>query len=278
MTVTTDKYTYYKIVNTTLNSPTLERDVTVDFYFPKNDRLRQQLSLLLVNDGQDLAQAGLINTLEQLMQKNAIEPLLVVGIHCGADRINEYGTAFITDYKGRGTKAKAYQHFIFSELIPYIKENFGIHEFKDKAFAGFSLGGLSALDIVWNYAAHFSKVGVFSGSLWWRTQSMHQHSFEEDKDRIMHQQVRAGAYKPWLNFFFQCGLLDETEDRNNNGVIDSIDDTMDLIFELEKKGYGRKTNICYHEMPNGKHDIETWGKALPVFLDWGWGKQNECQS
>jgi enterochelin esterase-like enzyme len=278
MIKTTDNYTYYRIINTTLNSPILERDVTVDFYFPKNALLRQQLSLLFINDGQDMEKAGLITTLEKLMKEDAIAPLLIVAIHCGNDRVNEYGTAFITDYKGRGIKAKAYQQFIFNELIPYIRENFSINEFKEKAFAGFSLGGLSALDIVWNYAEQFSKVGVFSGSLWWRTQSVHEDKFEEDKDRIMHQQVRAGSYKPWLKFFFQCGLLDETEDRNNNGVIDSIDDTMDLIHELEKKGYGRFTNICYYEMPTGRHDVETWGQALPVFLKWGWGIQNECQS
>ena len=36
-------------------------------------------------------------------------------------------------------------------------------------------------------------------------------------------------YFPGLKFFFQCGNMDETMDRNKNGIIDSIDDTLDLI-------------------------------------------------
>jgi hypothetical protein len=65
--------------------------------------------------------------------------------------------------------------------------------------------------------------------------------------------------------------MDETMDRNNNGIIDSIDDTLDLIKELERKGY-RKEDITYLEFANGKHDIPTWAKAMPEFLKWGWGK------
>jgi uncharacterized Zn ribbon protein len=65
--------------------------------------------------------------------------------------------------------------------------------------------------------------------------------------------------------------MDETMDRNSNGIIDSIDDTVDLIKELEGKGYSRGNDIHYVEMADGKHDIPTWGRAMPEFLKWGWG-------
>jgi len=55
-------------------------------------------------------------------------------------------------------------------------------------------------------------------------------------------------------------------DRNKNGIIDSIDDTRDLISELVKKGYEEGRDISYLEMPDGRHDIETWAKAMPDFL------------
>jgi enterochelin esterase-like enzyme len=258
-----------------LNSPLLEREVTVDFYLPKPFKKGQPLSLLLLNDGQDMVMAKLSTTLEDMYAAQEIMPLMVVGIHCGKERIEEYGTAFITDYKDRGKKAKAYQAFIFNELMPFIRNHFAIPEFKDKSFAGFSMGALSALDIVWNYAPHFKRVGVFSGSLWWRSKSSKGDSFEEDKDRIMHQQIRASAIKPWLEFYFQVGAQDESEDRNNNGVIDSIDDTQDLIKELEEKGYRQGLNIKYVLLPDGKHDVPTWGRALPDFLKWGWGISQE---
>ena len=87
----------------------------------------------------------------------------------------------------------------------------------------------------------------------------------------MHNQIRNGEYYPWLKFFFETGTLDETADRNKNGIIDSIDDTQSLIEELVKKGYDPETDIRYLELKDGKHNVATWGKAFPEFLKWGWG-------
>ena len=86
----------------------------------------------------------------------------------------------------------------------------------------------------------------------------------------MHSQIRKGDFHPGLKFFFEAGTLDETEDRNNNGVIDAIDDTLSLIEALKQKGYNAGTDICYLEMKEGRHDIATWAKAMPAFLKWGW--------
>ena len=59
-------------------------------------------------------------------------------------------------------------------------------------------------------------------------------------------------------------------DRNNNGIIDSIDDTISLINELIKKGYHPETDIRYMELKDGSHDVPTWALAFPEFLKWGW--------
>jgi enterochelin esterase-like enzyme len=201
-----------------------------------------------------------------------IVPLMCVGIHCGTDRRNEYGTASTLDYKGRGTKAGLYNRFIFEELLPFIEKEFKITSFKEKSFCGFSLGGLSALDIVWNHAEEFVKVGAFSGSFWWRSVSQDDPTFSEEDHHIMHNTIKKGNYYPWLKFYFETGTLDELADRNNNGIIDSIDDTISLIHELVKKGYTFNTDICYKELKDGHHDVVTWGRAFPDFLRWGWGK------
>ena len=97
--------------------------------------------------------------------------------------------------------------------------------------------------------------------------------FSEANDRLMHRQIRHGKYQPELKFFFQCGELDETEDRNGNNVIDSIDDTIDVMRELMGKGWLEGRNMRYLQLPDGKHDIRSWAKALPVFLKWGWRKK-----
>lgn len=253
-----------------VKSTNLNREVAVDFYLPLNENIATDISLLLINDGQDLVTMGFDKILDKLYSENTIAPLLYVGIHCGADRRNEYATANTLDYKGRGTKAALYTKFIFEELLPFIRKTFTVFAFKEKSFAGFSLGGLSALDIVWNNPKEFAKVGVFSGSLWWRDKDQEAIDFEESTDRIMHRQVREGAYAPWLQFFLEVGTKDETADRNNNGIIDAIDDTISLIDELKQKGYP-SVNIEYIELKDGRHDVPTWASAFPTFLKWGWG-------
>ena len=96
--------------------------------------------------------------------------------------------------------------------------------------------------------------------------------YNDDTDRIMHQQIRNGKYHPGLRFYFTTGSLDETADRNNNGIIDSIDDTLDLIKELKKWGYDSEHQVKYLNYDDGKHDVPTWGRAMPGFLLWGWGR------
>ncbi|GAC1486213.1 MAG: hypothetical protein NVS1B13_13530 [Flavisolibacter sp.] len=140
------------------------------------------------------------------------------------------------------------------------------------AMAGFSLGGLSALDIVWRHWNNFSLVGVFSGSFWWRTKDLND-DYNDDTDRIIHQLIKNGTYHPGLRFYFTTGSLDETADRNNNGVIDSIDDTLDLVKELTQLGYKMGEEINYVNYQDGKHDVVTWARAMPSFLLWGWGKE-----
>lgn len=252
----------------------LERDVIIDVYLPAQIYKNKSFDVLLINDGQDLRPMEFGTLINSLVASGSVAPLICVGIHCGIDRMNEYGTICRSDYMGRGSKAGLYSKFIFDELLPYIKSAFSIVSFKDKSFAGFSLGGLSALDIVWNHPREFVRAAVFSGSLWWRRRGYEDEGYNWEKDRIMHLQVEKGYYHPWLNFFFECGRLDETADRNNNGIIDSIEDTTDLIAALKESGY-TDDQIFYLELEDGRHNTETWKRAFPAFLEWGWGIVNK---
>ncbi|HEY8687905.1 MAG TPA: hypothetical protein VIM07_01620 [Chitinophagaceae bacterium] len=69
--------------------------------------------------------------------------------------------------------------------------------------------------------------------------------------------IRNGDNYPWLKFFFETGTKDETADRNGNGIIDAIDDTISLMDELVLKGYNRAGDIKYLELKEGKHDVAT---------------------
>ena len=251
-----------------LESIHLQRSVQVDLYVSGPGGTGAETSLLLLNDGQDLGRLGLAGILDDLYSRGSLAPLLCAGIHAGAGRKMEYGTACRPDYQGWGKMADGYSRFVMEELVPALRRKYADRGFKEKAFAGFSLGALSAMDIVWRHPQEFARAGLFSGSFWWRTKDKSDPAYDEDRDRIMHEEVRQGGYYPWLKFFFECGTEDEQEDRNHNGIIDSIDDTKDLMAALVHIGYDPSNDIYYHEIDGGKHDTDTWARAFPVFLNW----------
>jgi enterochelin esterase-like enzyme len=256
-----------------LHSVPLKRTVRLDVILPPDYQLSGKIyPILYLNDGQDLGRLKMVSVLDSIYQKKAVQPFVLVAIHAG-DRIQEYGTAAQADYMQRGSKAGLYTDFVLTELLPYIKKHYRVSTDPAKSvFAGFSLGGLSAFDLVFHHPERFSKAGVFSGSFWWRSKST-ADGYRDETDRIMHDLVRKGNYHKNLKFWFETGTDDETSDRNNNGVIDSIDDTLDLIGELEKKGYRRDEleqphDVHYVEINGGKHNQETWSQIMPDFLTW----------
>ncbi|GAA4409419.1 hypothetical protein GCM10023187_32660 [Nibrella viscosa] len=259
--------------DTALVSVPLNRPVTLDIILPPDyNSGPDDLPVLYLNDGQDLPRLRLTEILDSLYQQQAIPSFVLVAIHAG-DRIQEYGTAVQADYMQRGSKAGLYTNFILTELLPYIRKHYRITTHPARSvFAGFSLGGLSAFDLVWHHPEHFSKAGVFSGSFWWRKKGL--DAGYTDADRIMHELVRKGKADKRLKFWLQTGTLDETDDRDNDGVIDSIDDTLDLIAELERKGYRWGRDIRYVEVMGGRHNPETWSQVMPDFLRWAFGAAN----
>lgn len=259
----------FKKASISLYSEALQRQVHLQSFVLRPVFSFRPPALLLLNDGQDFAALGMENTLQQLHRAGALRPLVVVGIAAG-DRMQEYGTAGQPDYAGRGARAGAYTQFVLLELMPLLQQRFRLSAAASQhAFAGFSLGGLSAMDIAWNHPEVFGQVGVFSGALWWRSTPFDPAA--PDANRIIHQRVEKGPKRPGMRFWFQTGTHDETADRNNNGIIDAIDDTLDLIAALEKVGYSEE-DIAYVEVDRGEHNPQTWGKVMPDFLRWCFGK------
>ena len=249
-----------------LPSTYLKREVELEIFLPDNLMGNETLNLLLFNDGQDAEEMRFQEILSELYAKGKIAALALVAVKASVDRVEEYGVAGMPDFMGRGSKAKAYTQFITKELTPFIQETIATPVNGKRAFAGYSLGGLSAFDIAWNNDNLFDAVGVFSGSFWWRTKDLKDGY--TDADRIAHQLIRKTTVKPDLKFWLMTGTEDETADRNRNLIIDSIDDTIDVIKELVKKGYSRPDEVSYFEKVGGQHNIDTWSRVLPAFLMW----------
>jgi enterochelin esterase-like enzyme len=250
-----------------IESEYLKRIVRLDVY-RTDESPSQPHTMLLVNDGQDLATMEFETMLDTSRKSKDANPLMVVAIYCGDERTQEYGMSVAPDFKGWGSKAADYEKFIMRELLPFLRKKYKEVVFGQTAYAGFSLGALSAFDIAWNNPDVFSRIGAFSGSFWYRSVDKDDKSYDPWQHRMMHLQVANSEIRPGMKFFFECGELDETEDRNKNGVIDSIDDTIDLMQLLLQKGYRENTDFFYLQMPDGKHDVPSWAKALPKFFAW----------
>ncbi|MGH2537490.1 MAG: alpha/beta hydrolase [Candidatus Promineifilaceae bacterium] len=226
--------------------------------------------LLLLNDGQDAGALRLRETLARLAAAGRIESPIVVAIPTGAGRLQEYGTAGRASSLGLGRRARAYSRFVVEEALPLVAGRYPIAaQPEGVAILGASLGGLSAFDIAWNHPDVFGAVGVLSGSFWWSRKRRRGEPAGADR-RLAHEMARqrpAGAARPrvWL----QAGSRDEIADRDHNGVIDAIQDSLELAALMTAGG----GTAAYVEVPFGRHDPATWAGVLPDFLVWAFGRR-----
>ncbi|TDN37983.1 hypothetical protein A8B98_01640 [Hymenobacter sp. UV11] len=255
-----------------LFSVALGRVVRLDVVLPPgfSARAAEPYPVLYLQDGQDLARLHLPATLNRLYRRGDVRPFVLVAIHA-ADRLQEYGVAARPDYLGRGSRAGRYTDFMLNELLPYVQAHYHASaEPEEAALAGMSLGGLMAFDLAWHHPEAFLQVGAFSGAFWWRGRGLHDGY--TDADRLMHSLVLARPAQLGQQFWLQAGTDDETTDRNNNGIIDAIDDTLDLLTTLAAQGLPPAA-ARYVEVPGGHHHPDTWAAIFPDFLRWAFGTQ-----
>ena len=266
---------YVKPLRLTKRSLQLARKVQVVVYLPPDyySNRKQDFPLIIFNDGQDFERLGMEKVLKHVYGNALMRSAIVVGVCADSHRVLEYGTAACKAYNGFGSMANRYTRFIMSELVPYLRSQYRVtNVVEDTIIAGFSLGGLSALDIAWAHSETFGKVGVFSGSLWWRHTAFREE--DPDADRIMFEIIEKTEKREGLKFWFQTGTNDEKSDRNNNGVIDAIDDIHDMMKLLHLKGYADE-DMYYREVQDGEHNPDTWGAVMPEFLEWALGNQKD---
>ncbi|WP_071885942.1 alpha/beta hydrolase-fold protein [Hymenobacter sedentarius] len=265
--------TGFRLVREVLPSSFLGRDVELSILLPPAyDEVAAPFPVLYLNDGQDLERLNFQATLDELYARGAVQPFLVVALHANEQRKHEYGTAAHPDYDGRGDLAGVYSQFVLEEVLPFAQANYQASPNPAHAvMAGFSLGGLSAFDLVWHHPDAFARAGVFSGSFWWRQRAV--GAGYTPSDRIMHGLVRARRPHSSHRFWLQSGTLDEHNDRNQNGVIDSIEDCLDLIEELIKVGLDARQALRYVQVEGGHHHPDTWGRVMPDFLIWAFGQE-----
>lgn len=240
---------------------------TVDVFLPRDyaNATAASYPVIYAYDGQDMDSVHLADQLDSLQRTGAMRPVIVVAVHA-ADRLADYGTAGIPNAQGRGARAELYSRFLLEELMPKIGAGYRVAPgASNTALMGWSLGGLAAFDLAWRHPERIGAVGAFSASFWWRTDDTDVAT--RQSSRIMHRRVRGTAVRPAIRIWLESGLQDETADRDGDGVIDSIQDSEELVNELVTLGFRRGPDLV-HLTVTGKHDLPTWSRMIPEFLVW----------
>jgi predicted alpha/beta superfamily hydrolase len=256
--------------------------------------------VLYLNDGQDAEAVKLQATLNESIDRGEIRPLLAVAIDMPKDRMGAYGfsergaqRSLISPLRvgAIGTQAHAYSEWVATQLVPTIDAQYRTRARPEaRAILGWSLGAANALNLGWQYPEVFANTGAFSPSLWLSPKPDDIAGIQAS--RFAQQMIAAGAYHAGSRFFFAVGDMEETDDRDGDGVIDVLDDTRDLIdgwrvageTEPRAKGLhqlghsinpdhaakGTRADASLFVLAGGKHEQASWARMLPAFLRWAY--------
>lgn len=254
--------------------------------------------VLYVNDGQDREAVRLQATLQDLIASGTIRAPIVVAIDMPRDRMGAYGLSdrkrgeslvARTRYGAVGAQAHAYSEWVAHTLVPAIDARYRTRTTPDaRAILGWSLGGLNAFNLGWQYPEVFARIGAFSPSFWpaWDTSD----NGAMQRTRMAQRVVDSGAPRVGARWFFAVGDREEDDDRDGDGINDAVDDTRDLIEGwqpddggmkgLRQLGYSTNDDHAAHPtradaalyvLPGGRHEQAAWARMLPVFLQWNYG-------
>ena len=208
---------------------------------------KEEMNLLLLNNGQDLEQLDARKIIDSLYKIKLIQPLITVGIHGNKD---EYGFA------GLGTTTpQKYNDFIRNELYPFIKKKAVTRKFNSIAVAGCSLAGVSAFDLAWNNADKISQAGIFSPEL----------NFAGTTGPLNNaiEFINASRKRPHLQLWIYAAESADTSVLKN---------TTTFIRTLESKSNITPADIFFLTEKNGSNNFRSWRNQFAAFLLWAFAK------
>lgn len=274
----------------------LGESLDVRVLLPPSYDASHRYPVLYLNDGQDSEAVGLKPTLQRLLAEDKIAPLIVVAIGMPKDRLGAYGLSdrlaarsLVGDSRvgPLGTQAHAYSHWLAASLVPFVDARYrSVPRPQGRAILGWSLGGLNAFNLGWQYPEVFGIAGAFSPSFWLAGERDDAAAIQ--RTRLAQRMVDAGGRREGARFWLSVGDREETDDRDGDGVIDAVDDARDLVDGYGGNGatlrglrqLGYKTNLGERDMPaaddsaafrlfpGGEHNQASWAKELPEFLAW----------
>ena len=188
---------------------------------------------------------GLHKTAETLLQRESIQPFMIVGLWNTPARIEEY-----TPRRGR-----RYAKFIMREVKPFIDAHFRtLPQRETTALLGSSLGGLISFYLAWWHPEVFSMAACISASWMWNKAAV----FDDLKKESMPN--------PRVRIYMDHGS--EGEEGRHLTVFKRMRDT------LIKKGFVLGEDLEYFYGLGDGHDEASWGRRASRPLSFLFGKNS----
>jgi len=250
-----------------VESQLLGNNRTIVVYLPPGygTAAERHYPVLYMQDGQNLfdsstAYAGIEWQLDEnaqdLIARNKIQPVIIVGIYNTPDRTPEF-TPFEKTSNGADGRGKLYGRFIVEELKPMIDGAYRtIPDRAHTAIGGSSMGGLIALAIAHDHHDVFGSVAVLDP---WLRDSQ-QSLLASWKDNSWMQDTR---------FYVDMG----TEGGPNYPGNTEVQDANALAQLFDAAGLKKGTDYSFSIIEGGEHSESAWQKRAGDFLTFLYGQK-----
>lgn len=241
--------------------------ISENFYIPQLDRYRKVWALLpydyhttdkrypvlylqdaqnLFNEGSGFGNWEIDKKLSILAEYGRGDLIIIAIEHGSEERIKEY--IFDNDHVANGSEGKKYIRFIADTLKPFVDENYRTKKDRDNTgIGGSSLGALISIYSGFLYPEVYSKLLIFSPSLW----------------------VEPNNNFPMMNFRvpFKTKIYLYGGGQEGSKMVKRIHIFEEYLKRWEEKklfDFEFKTNIN----PEGTHNEFYWSQEFPRAIEW----------
>jgi predicted alpha/beta superfamily hydrolase len=203
-------WTQQSLKSTKLNEQRAVYVATPDNYKGSTERY-PVLVLLDANDRPQFTSA--VANVRFLASRNAIPPLIVVGIPNGKDRTHDMtpaATGATAKNFATAGGASGLASFIIDEVVPLIRSQY--RTLPTTVLAGHSFGGLFALDVAATRPGAFTGIVAMSPSIWWN----------DTTAALTYANVIGKSTTP-LRLFTTSGGLEQAIDRPTRLFVSKLD-------------------------------------------------------
>jgi len=240
-----------KIIEEDYEIPQLKRRRRIAALLPYDYyQNEKEYPVLYLHDGQNLFDEespfgnwAIDQSLARLASQGSGEVVVIAIDHGGEDRLNEY-MPFNTRKYGKG-QGKLYIKFLMETLKPYVDDKYRVMtDSEHTGIGGSSMGGLISLFAGLSFPQTFSRMMIFSPSLW-LSPRIYQLAKKFNPVESSHLYLYAGGKESQAHLpnVMRFGA--------------------DLLTNM-----GEGLRFKFSHNPDGIHHEEIWREEFPIALKW----------